>query len=541
MEEMQVDCEYISGSANSLPNCIQWINAGSESLVVFGMKNLIAIADATYERIVCTLKGHGGTVNSIFCLTTMNYVLVFSTSDDKTVRCWYHIYSDEIHVWHQLFTLADFEGSGMCISSCFLDSNTTLLFGFDSIGNVLSWSFQFDGISLSNIKIVSRLRFPPSQLPRCMAICSFNDDIMLFLGTVDTKAHIYFCSCRDVIESMSNDCDISILTPGGVLSGHEEWITSISILNKKSEILVATSSQDSKVRLWRLVRSSISQSDLAISSSSTQIFLELEDQQDGDAEESIDVEEGTMELDNEAIESEARLVFLTKSSSWSVYLDALLVGHEDWVTSVTFFPTNSDSVMLFSTSMDRNFILWAQDSSGVWQSSIRMGDIGGTLGGSVGGNLLGFVSGCINPEGNQVLGIGYGGSFHLWHLDKDSSRWHPKPFLTGHFSSVNDLMWEPHDGRYLLSASSDQTCRLFAPIHSSNSFLNQKWREISRPLIHGYDLTALTILQDSHSLRIICGGEEKIIRVFEAPTIVLDGLQELCGINFDSSFQQNHK
>ena len=36
----------------------------------------------------------------------------------------------------------------------------------------------------------------------------------------------------------------------------------------------------------------------------------------------------------------------------------------------------------------------------------RMGDVGGALGGSIGNNLLGFVAGCVNPDGRSILGIG---------------------------------------------------------------------------------------------------------------------------------------
>ena len=35
-----------------------------------------------------------------------------------------------------------------------------------------------------------------------------------------------------------------------------------------------------------------------------------------------------------------------------------------------------------------------------------MGDVGGALGGSIGNNLLGFVAGCVNPDGRSILGIG---------------------------------------------------------------------------------------------------------------------------------------
>ena len=40
--------------------------------------------------------------------------------------------------------------------------------------------------------------------------------------------------------------------------------------------------------------------------------------------------------------------------------------------------------------------------------------------------------------------------------------------MGGHFDSVVDITWEPHDGHYLVSASSDQTVRLHAMWKQSN-------------------------------------------------------------------------
>lgn len=41
--------------------------------------------------------------------------------------------------------------------------------------------------------------------------------------------------------------------------------------------------------------------------------------------------------------------------------------------------------------------------------------------------------------------------------------WLPLAAAGGHFSSVEDLAWEPAAGNYLLTVSGDQTTRLHAP------------------------------------------------------------------------------
>jgi WD40 repeat protein len=159
--------------------------------------------------------------------------------------------------------------------------------------------------------------------------------------------------------------------------------------------------------------------------------------------------------------------------------------------------------------------------------------------------------------------VGYGGSFHLWSKNKKSTtsslqiedvehtshqdekekeeeeRWFPVPFIGGHFGSVNDLAWwsekgnDSNTGSYLITASSDQTCRLFAPLKTLNTVADNitntpvistsdnanMWKEVSRPQIHGYDLNCVALEPCSHV--IYTGGEEKIIRVFDAPQVVL--------------------
>ena len=282
----------------------------------------------------------------------------------------------------------------------------------------------------------------------------------------------------------------------------------------------------------------------------------------------------------------------------AVFLEALLFGHEDWVSCVQFMPvlpllqpslpptsttpmatttttttTDTDpttvesklntttqpstplplltqsstqtiddiinSLQLFSTSMDRNMCIWTTDTvSGIWSPRVRIGDLGGQLGGSVGGNLLGFVGGHVCSHGKSVLGIGYGGSLHLWSASQSNVgsgssggtgggvgevRWRPEPFISGHFDSVTDLKWGASGG-YIVTVSSDQTSRIFAPIpistatastadapdvsyitssstHAAAAIVNNRggdaggvvWREISRPQVHGYNLNYLVL------------------------------------------------
>jgi elongator complex protein 2 len=223
------------------------------------------------------------------------------------------------------------------------------------------------------------------------------------------------------------------------------------------------------------------------------------------------------------------------------------------------------ALQLFSTSMDRNVMIWEPDASTrVWTPVVRIGDVGGTLGGTVGGNLLGFVGGCMAPCGRALLGVGYGGQLHLWHEEggmRDrtnycrvetgaggggahmgpcattsgaAGRWHPRPCLSGHFGQVADVCWSA-DGKYLASVSSDETCRVWSlvPADKSGALVPSSaplWREVARPSIHGYDLTRVALCPQPASYLLYMGSSEKTIRVLDASTESLKGLRDLCGV-----------
>ena len=234
-----------------------------------------------------------------------------------------------------------------------------------------------------------------------------------------------------------------MLKPEGVLSGHEEWITSLSVIQVSSTVLLlASGSKDNKIRLWRLVnapytflntntstnistKSSNSSSmtnkmeidshqinisittippemstDLITATTSALNAQDSEDDND-DEEEDQGIETANKiniiedENDDVNMKNDAKLNFkiishinattdptstttTTNNNGYmmhSIYLDALLLGHEDWVTSVhwmllsphqsmtrsTSTNINENQIRLFSTSMDRNMVIWSSD------------------------------------------------------------------------------------------------------------------------------------------------------------------------------------
>ena len=244
----------------------------------------------------------------------------------------------------------------------------------------------------------------------------------------------------------------------------------------------------------------------------------------------------------------------------AVTLEALLIGHEEQVTSVAWRP-QSNAPSLISSSMDRSILIWREENDytnndsieidgvgNVWAPVTRVGTAGGILGGSIGSSLLGFVNVIWNSRGNQIIGHGYGGSIYFWSCRREKQdgsyveRWRANPCITGHFRGCSDISWEVSEGLYLLSAGLDQTCRLWTYLPSSSFETEDRiWREVGRPQVHGYDLNAVACIGSGDGEmkhRFVSGADEKEARTFDAPVSTLKLLSLLHGKTLQDGAQR---
>lgn len=328
----------------------------------------------------------------------------------------------------------------------------------------------------------------------------------------------------------------------GALTGHEDWITSFDWWKSTDDSsLLASGSQDTRIRLWMFRTYTEKREDCLVDNTDDIISIEEDDDL------SEDNKNDGIEEDEEG-ESRMEIVLPTSSSDHvqsviRVTLEALLVGHEESVTSVKWHtnpqPLYGYDKLLISSSMDRAIMLWGPTTEGIWTPLTRVGSAGGILGGSVGSTLLGYCCATVNPsDGRYLVGQAYGGSLHIWTSEQEQPneelesleerasfvRWKATPCITGHFGGVTDLCWETSRGEYLLTVSNDQTCRLWAPIQESI------WVELARPQVHGYNLSSIASISSArHKHLIVTGAEEKELRVFNAPRTTIRVLQAVHG------------
>lgn len=387
----------------------------------------------------------------------------------------------------------------------------------NTIAILPGWLFFATGSSDSTIKLwklpaggeepqhIHTIHLKPRYIPLSVAIGDFTDQgdtdsVFVAVGGTINSAQIYTIS--DLVSEKPTHC-LQV-----TLAGHESWITALALKRHREhgrgpdhDLWLASASQDKSVRLWRI--SSGKGKDA-----------------DGQPKEQFALEHS---LSAKVHTIQAASVTL------SVTFEALLLGHEDWIYTASWDPLPG-SRQLLTASADNSLIIWEpEQSTGIWLSSTRLGEISAQKGAtSATGSTGGFWIGLWSPASGGVACLGKTGSWRLWQHDKDRSYWVQRAGVTGHTKVVTDLSWS-NQGEYLLSTSSDQTTRLHAEWRRETS---KSWHEFARPQIHGYDLNCV---QSLSTTRFVSGADEKLLRVFDQPKNIAQVLERLCMI--DSSME----
>lgn len=336
------------------------------------------------------------------------------------------------------------------------------------------------------------------------------------------------------------------------LTGHSDWVRSLDFCQIQSAVtptlMLATGAQDGTVRLWKVQQSAAAQHGAAKTLDEFErLAAQIED----------DVEEETIATKAQAFQS--------GNARWDVSFDALLTGHEHWVTGTRWAPLDGERqpAALLSSSADNSVILWTPASSvteaisntvlpsfppppvgedaeeqDVWVSVQRFGELGNV--GSAANGMYGALwdpSMSSSSSSQMALGHGYGGAVHLWRRQLRGGhlgQWKAQAGLGGHFAPSTCVRWEPR-GQYLISGGLDKTTRLHGCFKEPHG---QSWHELARPQTHGFEIVSLAWLS---RLAFASAGDEKIIRVFEAPKGFVQTMQSLdCaagGINCALSFR----
>jgi elongator complex protein 2 len=158
------------------------------------------------------------------------------------------------------------------------------------------------------------------------------------------------------------------------LIGHEDWIRDIDVCQiNKNQLMIVSSSQDCYIRVWKLTSSELidnNSEDLSIVEN--KVKHEIEDDEEEDYLEDTKIEE---------IKLKSTIFKINVDSNshveYSINLESVLYGHEDWVYSVKWQPfdfiENKQNLVFVSASMDKTMVVWKYDEkNAIWLDIVIM-------------------------------------------------------------------------------------------------------------------------------------------------------------------------
>ncbi|GAA6028373.1 hypothetical protein JCM8097_007000 [Rhodosporidiobolus ruineniae] len=561
----------------------------SDGLVVFAAGHSIALwnsADEHHSGVHRTLPGHQGDVTALDFAhdgagdgtRTSRF---FVSGDAKGVT---RVWKESEGEWTTLAILSGHTGSVASVEALEVESDASevellvLTGGSDSVVQV--WRVSAAG----EVELLQKLELK-GKIPLEMALSYLpaSSSLALAIGGTETRIQLYTSSSAtqpQFSKSLS-------------LEGHSDWVRTLSFVTpiptpgppaaststaasslaydvSPGEVLLASGSQDNYIRLWRFSRVPISSSSAVADSSSATVgpssstaTLDPLDELDrtlAEAEAALGGG-GEEELRVKAHDFTVPAADGSETVTFSCASEAVLLGHDAWVTGLNWAPlssTSPPSLRLLSTSADRSLILWeplpsepstssssaatpsytktsptSSSASYLWTSTQRFGEFASQTN-------LGFFGALWGLEGRTVLASGWGGSWHVWTLspslsssssaaagEGDEGEWEPQVAVSGHLGAVRQVQWEPM-GEYLLSCAADMSTRLWAPWRREGGV--ETWHELARPQIHGYPLSSLSFTPRQNRLQFVSGADEKVVRVFDAPGVFLRSLRTLSGV-----------
>jgi len=495
-------------------------------VVAFGAHHMIALYlpfGQNGYKIIKTLHGHKGMVNVVKIISQGEKDLaIVSGSADKTIRIW----TQKDQKWESL-ALEGHTDSIIAVS--FLATNAlpqfTHLIGASSSDGTLSiWGCNINLNEAPKATKLQVIEFKTNySLALDLSILPHSNVPIMASGNIDGKVSIFVL--KTLVDGKENHLFEKVVS----LEGHEDWVRCLAFTKfSDEELILASGSQDRYIRLWQ-ISSKILQPGQKVTPSAAEIL------------ESISIDGGQQFMFSSKGENFTVETIVDGASvrrGYSVLLDAMLIGHEDWVCGVYWHPIKvingkqEQVKCLVSASMDKSMMIWRPDQeTGLWINQVRLGEMGGQ-------NTLGFFGAIFDPEANHLLCHGYNGAFHLWSksVDQQKELWQPNVSCGGHFGPVQDFDWSP-SSNFLISVSADQTSRLISQWkRKENDKLVHTWHEIARPQIHGHDLECIAFTKE---YQFASGAEEKVVRVFDAPQSFLETLSNISLVTIDSKEKES--
>lgn len=450
-----------------------------------------------------TLKGHTDSINAVRFLPDQDIEgdVIISGSVDQSLRIWHSKRGSRLFAASSIVEGVH-KGSVNAIATC---SGYPSIFASASADGIVAIFSVLYLEARIQVSLLQKIHTTPKFYPLSLALSVLPSPPSALPGLILAVA-----GSSPSISVYVSPSPSSSFSSQATLSGHENWIRSLSFTSEdqadpESDLILASASQDKYIRLWRIHRGE-GMPPAAAGGDTKTIGL-------------------TSRLSNKA-----HKLRIGERDIWSITFEALLMGHEDWIYTAAWRPRTAaePGIRLLSASADNSISIWApEESSGIWLTTSRLGEISNYKGASTAtGSAGGLWMGLWSPDGNSVVALGKSGSWRHWKRNTGEDRWVQSVGIGGHVKAVTGCSWGKAGG-YLLSTGLDQTTRLHSKWVKKPDGGDGSWHEFSRPQIHGYDVNCIANLGGSS---FVSGSDEKLLRVFDEPRSIAGVLEKLCGI-----------
>ena len=158
------------------------------------------------------------------------------------------------------------------------------------------------------------------------------------------------------------------------LIGHEDWIRDIDVCQiNANDLMIVSSSQDCYIRVWKLSSSRVKSDSIE---QSLENFVEEVDEVNDIEDDYLDgVKEKEIKLKSSLFK-----IYIDSNNSdvveYSINLESVLYGHEDWVYSVKWQPfdkkASKQQLVFVSASIDKTMVVWKYDEdNAIWLDLVR--------------------------------------------------------------------------------------------------------------------------------------------------------------------------
>ncbi|XP_030766678.1 probable elongator complex protein 2 [Sitophilus oryzae] len=303
---------YISSNCNPVPTTA--LDCSYKNIIAYGSCNAVLVYDPQYGsggKVIYTLVGHSNRVNSVRwirgSIPDKSQELISGASDGNIIVWTFK--NDKYHSAYLYDKELPKTLSVNIVDGYYKDHSTVVCNAVIDDNSIRIWRREFS----DDFQLQQRFLFGSNNPRICVGlrIGIFSDNnLIISCGLDNSKIEL-------LVEQNKT------WTVLDRLSGHDDWVIGLDFYTEDNgDLLLASSSQDSSIRIWRLT---------------------------------------------------------LKDNSLTVYLESVLSGHEGWVYSVNW---SQKYKQLLSASIDKSMIIWEFDSnSGLWMEKIRVGEVGGnTLG-----------------------------------------------------------------------------------------------------------------------------------------------------------------